>query len=122
MQEMRKRGYFVAKTEHWNSFAHIRQDLFGFADLLCFRPSELGVTAIQATSSANIMSRIHKLEANPYVRPWLHAGNRILVHGWALRGARGKRKVYVLDERIVKEDNLSVPAPSGNGYADTPLV
>ena len=34
LKKLREEGYTVAVVEHWNSFARIRQDLFGFIDLL----------------------------------------------------------------------------------------
>ncbi len=102
LKEMRARGYHCAVVEKWNSFAKIRIDLFGFGDILCFKKDESGVIAIQATSSPNISARLKKISENKYVDDWLRAGNRLIVHGWALRGERGKRKVYTLDERDIK--------------------
>jgi hypothetical protein len=32
LKKLREEGYTVAVVEHWNSFARIRQDLFGFID------------------------------------------------------------------------------------------
>ena len=32
---MKERGYLCQIVERWNAFAKIRQDLFGFVDVLC---------------------------------------------------------------------------------------
>lgn len=79
-------GYLVAVVERWNAFARIRQDLWGFADLLALRRGE--VLAVQVTSTPNVSARVRKIaesETAPRVR---EAGVRIEVHGWSKHGAR----------------------------------
>lgn len=86
LRELRNRGYRVAKVEHWNPFAKIRQDLFGVIDLIALGDNE--VVGIQATSYSNVSSRVEKIvhaEATPDLRK---AGVRLLVHGW--RKVKGK--------------------------------
>lgn len=83
----------IAVTERWNPFAHVRQDLFGFIDILACRENEL--LAVQTTSGPNVSARVEKIGANPAYQIWLASPNRrIEVHGWAKRGARGKRKLW----------------------------
>jgi hypothetical protein len=81
----RGHGYQAAVTEHWNPHARIRQDLFGFCDVLAIAPGE--TLAIQATSAGNVSSRVQKLleEEGVALRVWdcLRAGWRIEV--WGLR-------------------------------------
>ena len=89
---LRERGYTVQVVERWNSFAHIRQDLFGFIDLVAIRASERGVTAIQTTSGSNVAARMLKIRQEPRAGIWLAAGNRIVIHGWRKAGERGKVK------------------------------
>jgi carbonic anhydrase len=104
---LRKAGYTAAVTERWNPFAHIRQDLYGFIDVLACREGE--ILAVQSTTGANLSSRLAKIKAEPRARVWLAAGGKIVVHGWAKQGARGKRKTWVC--RFVHVDNLQeVPA------------
>lgn len=77
---MRDRGYFCWITEHWNSFTHKRQDLWGIADILCLGENE--IIAVQTTSYSNASARINKIaehDSTPHLRK---AGIRILVHGW----------------------------------------
>lgn len=90
MKFLREKGYFVAKTEHWNSFARIRQDLFGIVDVLAVKPGE--TLAVQATSASNVSSRVTKIaehESTPKLR---EAGWRIWVIGWT-KGKRGEPRV-----------------------------
>lgn len=100
LKELRKRGYTVGITEHWNQYAKIRQDLFGFVDLLCFKGNE--TLAVQTTSGDNVSKRIHKIEQIPAAALWLESPYRqIVVHGWRKVGARGQRKLWELREVFI---------------------
>lgn len=97
LAHLRKNGWLCGIVEKWNPHARIRQDLFGFADVV----GVLGncVTLIQTTSGSNMSARITKIRDNPNSKVWLASCNRsIFVHGWAKRGARGKRKTWTLRE------------------------
>lgn len=80
LAEMRKRGYLCQVVEHWNPYARIRQDLFGFGDVLCLGDNE--VVMVQATSYSNTSARIKKIADHENVAAVRNAGIRILVHGW----------------------------------------
>lgn len=92
---LRKQGYRVAITEHWNSFVKRRSDLFGFLDLVAIAPSMIGV---QTTSGSNVSARVTKILELDAAREWLEAGHRIIVHGWAKRGERGAVKRWTCRE------------------------
>lgn len=77
-------------------FAKIRQDLFGFIDIVAIKEGEAGVFGIQATSDSNISARVHKSEANPLLKVWLSGGNKFQVWGWGKKGPKGKRKTWEL--------------------------
>ena len=103
----------VAVTERWNQFARVRQDLFGFIDLLAIRGDE--VLAIQTTTAANMSARHAKLISLPAVNTWIASPNRSLViHGWAKRGQRGKRKLWSLKQiTITPLENVARVAKKG---------
>jgi len=82
LRELRSRGALVGITEHWNSFAKIRQDLFGFCDLVVIFPGRAGITAIQCTSGANHAARKKKILQNTIAPGFLKAGNTIEVWSW----------------------------------------
>ncbi len=96
--ELKKNGYTHAIVERWNQFAHIRQDLFGFIDIVAIKSKELGVLAIQACSddSGDVSSHVKKLMDNPNLKIWLQGRNSCEIYGWGHRGERGKRKVWTL--------------------------
>lgn len=108
---LRKEGYTAAITEHWNPFAHIRQDLFGFIDIVAIKVGETGVLGIQTTSQTNSGKRLLKIMNNPITKIWLDSGNRLEIHGWAKMGKRGERKVWKINRRIV--DPLSIKQTTG---------
>lgn len=96
----------AAVVERWNPHARVRQDLFGFADVIAVVDG--AVLLVQATTGKNVSARLAKLRAEPCrsrVRRWLLAGGRVQIHGWAKRGPRGKRKLWTCSVReIVLED------------------
>ena len=92
LKKWRKAGYNAAVVERWNPHARIRQDLFGFVDVLCVGTNEDGVgetVAIQTTSYANVSARVKKIEEMPEtVESLRDAGWRIIVEGWHKPGHR----------------------------------
>lgn len=98
-QKLESEGYLVARTEHWNSFVHRRQDMFGIIDMVAIKETETGVLGVQVTSGSNVSSHIIKANGIDAVRVWCTAGNRFQIHGWRKIGAKGKRKVW--DCRII---------------------
>lgn len=90
---LRSEGWLVAVVEKWNSHVKIRQDLFGFGDLLAVR-GDL-VMLVQTTSGSNVAARRQKIIDTPASATWL-AGvwREIEIHGWRKVGARGKRKLW----------------------------
>jgi hypothetical protein len=79
---LKKMGYDVHIVERWNQFAGVRQDAFGFADILAFKPSVVGAMLVQCTSDANHAARRNKVEGIAVARRWLQAGNTIVVVSW----------------------------------------
>jgi hypothetical protein len=81
----------VSVVERWNAHAKIRQDLFGFIDLLALYP--LTIIGIQATTRSNVPARIKKSLAEPRLAMWLRAGGKYEVHGWSKKGGK---KTWIL--------------------------
>lgn len=101
--ELRCLGYTAAVVEHWKPWAKVRQDLYGFIDVLVVKAGGSGVFAIQCTTEDHASNHLHKAEESPNLRVWLVCGNRFEVWGWAKRGARRERKTWWLERRIVNE-------------------
>jgi hypothetical protein len=91
---LRERGLTAAIVEHWNPFARIRQDLWGFVDILAIGESlTLGV---QTTSRSNMAARIAKISDHENWPAVLRAGWKMEVHGWAKNKA-GRWEVKIFE-------------------------
>jgi carbonic anhydrase len=88
---LEKEGYLVAVVEKWNPHARIRQDLYGFIDLLAV--SEKGTIAVQTTSYNHVSERVKKIADHVNVSQVRKAGWTILVHGWHKVGSRWQVRV-----------------------------
>ena len=84
----------VAIVEHWNPFARVRQDLFGFIDILAIN-DDGEVLAVQTTSYTNISARVKKIAENEHIGRVRKANWRIEVHGW--RKIKNRWEVKVVD-------------------------
>jgi hypothetical protein len=136
---LRARAYTCEIVEHWNAFVGIRQDLFGFIDIVALGG---GFLAVQTTSGSNVAARVSKITAREVEKvdkktgakslvpnkvrasaiAWLKSGGEIHVHGWAKRGARGKPKVWTLREvTITLADFSENPADEGLTLGDKPV-
>jgi hypothetical protein len=80
MAWLRANGYTPCITEHWNAFARIRQDMYGFIDIVAVRDGE--TLGIQTTSASNMSAREKKIRASDNWPRLLRAGWKIRVHGW----------------------------------------
>lgn len=106
LAHLRKEGYTVAIAEKYNSFTHMKNDLFGWIDICAIHPDHSGVLGVQTTTTAHVPERIKKAMALDSFKVWLQAGNRASFMGWAKRGARGKRKLWTLKEQEITLEDL----------------
>jgi hypothetical protein len=90
-------GYKAGVVERFIQQIHQRVDLFGCIDIVAIRENVKGALGVQSTTVDNESKRATKAANLPALRTWLEAGNVFEVHGWALKGARGKRKIWELN-------------------------
>jgi hypothetical protein len=102
---LRADGWLASVVERWNAHARIRQDLFGFIDVLAIRPGSPPL-AVQATTTKNQAARLAKALALPELRTWLAAGCAFEVWGWSKKGPRGRRKLWEVTRRVVTLKDL----------------
>ena len=91
---LRERGFQAEVTERWNPFARIRQDLFGWVDILALGNGQ--TLAVQTTSRSNMASRAQKIAESPVLPEAISAGWSIEVHGWD-RDSKGHWRVKILE-------------------------
>lgn len=92
LAKLRAEGWVAGVVERYCSFTRRRHDLFGFLDIVCVRGPE--VLGVQTTSDANAAARMKKAIAQPEFSAWMQGGRRFVVHGWAKKGGKGKRKLW----------------------------
>lgn len=95
-QLFEEHGYCVGKTEHWNSFAHKKFDLFNFADCVAIKMN-LPIIAIQITTTAHANERKDKIEGIEEARIWASFG-WVMICTWRklkvpYLTATGKRRI-----------------------------
>ena len=93
LEYLREQGYHCEVVEKWNPWKRVRQDLWGWCDILAIRRDE--VLAVQVTA-AGVSSRIKKIQESDTIAHVREAGIRVEVHGWTKR-ANGKYALRVED-------------------------
>lgn len=81
-----------------------KRDLYGCIDIVALTGA--GILGIQVTSGAHNAERHAKILAEPRMKLWLESGARLAVWSYSKRGARGKRKTWVLREVEVRVEEF----------------
>ena len=89
---LEKDGYHVEKTEHFNSWAKVRIDLWGFCDLLAIRENE--ILAVQTTSASNMSARVKKILGHDNYAKVKAAGIKVRVDGWK-KNKKGRYEIKI---------------------------
>lgn len=96
LKVLREQGYHCAIVERWNPHTRVRQDLFGFADLLCIQEGHSPLL-VQVTSTG-WSARIKKILNEPLAELALKSGFRIEVHGWRkLKSNKNRQTIKVTE-------------------------
>jgi hypothetical protein len=111
LKHLKDNGWTVAIVEKWKHFPGmkfgVRQDVWGFGDILACRNwiepklERTQIALIQTTDHTSIAKHRAKILGIPEFEKWKAAGGLVLLHGWAKRGPRGKRKVWTLKEEML---------------------
>lgn len=80
-------------------FGNVRKDLFRFIDIVALKGDQ--TYGIQVTTTSHMPAREQKIMSLPEYYRWKEAGNKVVIHGWAKRGGRDKRKLWTLKEKEV---------------------
>ena len=114
LRALRQEGYICGIVERFNPYAGvilptgkrsgIRQDLFGFIDIVAIKP--IGICGIQSCGQS-FADHDRKILENEFALEWLKAGGSIELWGWRkLKKKRGGKlmvwkprlKTYKLDD------------------------
>jgi|7_EtaG_2_1085326.scaffolds.fasta_scaffold35761_2 hypothetical protein len=110
MEVLRKEGLLCGVVERWNSHARVRQDLFGFIDVIAIRPYGVkqrsrfcpwsGIIAVQCCARSSMSEHRKKILNEPRALTWLKSGGTIEMWGWDFHypkrkdGSKSKAKRY----------------------------
>lgn len=100
LKYLRTHGWTADVVERWIGPAKVRKDCFGVGDVLAFDARQ--TLLVQCTTADNLAAREKKVRAWAGLSDWLVGGRRLVLHGWAKRGARGKRKLWEVREVEVR--------------------
>jgi len=115
LKQLRTDGWEAAVVEKWIPHIRRRVDLYGCIDILAMREGS-PVLAVQATSAANVASRINKAKGEPRLRIWLRCGQRFEVWGWAKHGKAGRQKRWTCRKvAVALADLMENPATIAPG-------
>jgi len=92
---LREDGWFCWITEHYNYYAKIRQDLWGFGDIIALKPGQR--LCVQTTTASNMSARVKKIANHENVGKVRDADIMIHVHGWHLDAKTNKWHCKVKD-------------------------
>jgi hypothetical protein len=84
LKHWREQGYLCAVVEHWNPHVRIRQDLYGFIDVLAIKGED--IIGVQACVGGDVSKRIAKITEHANYAQVI-AAMRIVVHGWRKNAA-----------------------------------
>ena len=104
LKALRDRGAICGIVERFNQYAGqygIRQDLFGFIDIIAIEPALKQITGVQSTGSAFSM-HLHMIlvERKEPAMQWLISGGRIELWGWRKLKVKRGGKAMVWTPRM----------------------
>lgn len=79
---LRKEGWLCAVVERYNMHAKLRQDLYGFGDVLAIHAGIKQTMIVQTTTRSNLTSRVKKAKHLRSMLICLRAGVWVQFHGW----------------------------------------
>ena len=88
---LRDRGYEADRTERWNNFAGVRQDLFGVFDILAIHPRGV-ILGVQVTTPDHVADRRSKILTSEKARTFVLAGGVIQIHSWKPKIVPGRKR------------------------------
>jgi len=127
---LRSEGYSAAVVEKWNPWAGprrpmrqpcgcmvekavgVRQDLWGFVDIVAVRPDKTGTLYVQSTVAARLADHLRTALAKPELKALLEARNRFECHGWIKRPktkTRPRERWEVVRREIVLTTSKAQP-------------
>ena len=121
LKALRELGYHVDICEKFNPHAGpfgIRQDLFGFMDIIAFNEDE--VIAVQSTGPSGHAEHKRKILANEFAKDWVAGGRKLELWSWRklLKNRGGKLRTW--QPRIEEITLLTFQTSCKSGATEQP--
>jgi len=100
LRALRQQGYICGIVERFNPHVGthgIRQDLFGFIDIIAIKPK--GICAIQSCGQS-FSAHMRKILENDLAVEWLKAGGHLELWGWRKIKKKRGGKLRIWSPRI----------------------
>lgn len=108
LRELRQRGTIAGIVERFNQYAGpfgVRQDLFGFIDLVALSPDR-GIIGVQCCARNGHKAHRIKILENEVAPEWLKTGGKIEIWSWGkqklVRGGKAERWTPKIEEMILE--------------------
>lgn len=111
LKELRDLGWAACVVEKWipprgEMKFGVRLDAFGFGDILACNPVTKQIALVQCCSDSGGQAGMpaHKAKILGCVDyyTWRKSGGLVLLHGWKLRGSKGKKR-WLLNQESIEE-------------------
>jgi hypothetical protein len=93
-QTLEEQGWKTWIVEVFNHWVGVRQDMFGFIDLVAIKPGlgpNMGIVGVQVTSHAHRADHLKKILSTDSAKTWLMSGGRIWLITWGKHKPRGEK-------------------------------
>ena len=91
LERLRSAGYLSQVVERWNPHARIRQDLYGFIDVLGITDTD--TLGVQATTMSGRSSHLKKIMDSEHAYTWMANPSRSL-ELWSWRKLKNRWRVH----------------------------
>jgi len=106
LRQLRQEGRICGIVERFNRFGGefgIRQDLFGFIDLIALDPIK-GIIGVQCCGRSGHAEHKRKILENEFAPEWIKAGGKIEIWSWGKqklrRGSKAERWKPKIEEIV----------------------
>ena len=113
---MKGHGWIAENVEQYNAFTKRYNDLFGFLDILAFKPDHLsGCLGVQVSKTNVLKSHCKKSISLPFFKYWLLAGNRFVMAGYDGNGLSKKQPIIWHEVTMASMETVELWIPFNLG-------
>ena len=113
---LREHGYKVGGVEKYQFHTRVRQDLFGWIDIIAIKEGELlGVQSTSYQARKQHIDKMAEASIQDMISLWCKTGAKALMITWKKqkikRGGTAFRYVPVFDQYVIRDSSLCLESP-----------